>query len=76
MMLFLGGIFFPLDIMPGIPDFLVVISKAFPSTHLNDALRLVIIEGARLGTVWLELLIVGAWFVVSLVVSIKFFRWE
>lgn len=76
MMLFLGGIFFPLDIMPGIPDFLVVISNVFPSTHLNDALRLVVIEGARLGTVWIELLIVGAWFIASLVVSIKFFRWE
>jgi ABC-2 type transport system permease protein len=73
MMLFLGGIFFPLDTMP---DFLAVIAKAFPSTHLNDALRLVIIEGAGLGSVWLELLIVGAWFAVSLGLSIKFFRWE
>lgn len=76
MMLFLGGIFFPLELMPGIPDFLVVISNIFPSTHLNDALRLVVIEGGRLGSVWQELLIVGAWFIVSLVVSIKFFRWE
>ena len=73
MMLFLGGIFFPLNIMP---DFLSVIAKALPSTHLNDALRLVVIEGAGLGAVWLELLAVGGWFVVSLGLSIKFFRWE
>jgi ABC-2 type transport system permease protein len=73
MMLFLGGIFFPLNIMP---DFLTVIAKVLPSTHLNDVLRLVVIEGARLGTVWLELLVVGGWFVVSLGLSIKFFRWE
>jgi len=73
MMLFLGGIFFPTNIMP---DFLVVISKALPSTHLNDALRLVVIEGAGPGAVWLELLAVGGWFVVSLGLSIKFFRWE
>jgi len=73
MMLFLGGIFFPLDVMP---DFMSVIAKFLPSTHLNDAIRLVVIEGAGLGTVWLDLLIVGAWFLVSLVVSIKFFRWE
>jgi len=73
MMLFLGGIFFPLDVMP---DFMSVIAKVLPSTHLNDAIRLVVIEGAGLGTVWLDLLIVGAWFLVSLVVSIKFFRWE
>jgi len=73
MMLFLGGIFFPLTQMP---DFLVIIAKAFPSTHLNEALRMVVIEGAGLGSAWLELLIVGGWFVVSLGLSIKFFRWE
>jgi ABC-2 type transport system permease protein len=73
MMLFIGGIFFPLNIMP---DFLSVIAKILPSTHLNDALRLVIIEGAGLSAVWLELLVVGAWFIVSLGLSIKFFRWE
>ena len=73
MMLFLGGIFFPTNIMP---DFLVVISKALPSTHLNDALRLITIEGAGLGAAWLELLVVGGWLVVCLGLSIKFFRWE
>ena len=73
MLLFLGGIFFPLNVMP---DFLSVIAKVLPSTNLNDALRLVVIEGASLGSVWLELLIVGGWFVVSLGLSIKFFRWE
>jgi len=73
MMLFLGGIFFPTNIMP---DFLVVITKALPSTHLNDALRLITIEGAGLGAAWLELLVVGGWLIVSLGLSIKFFRWE
>ena len=73
MLLFLGGIFFPLNTMP---DFLAIISKVLPSTNLNDALRLILIEGTGLGVAWLELLIVGAWFVVSLGLSIKFFRWE
>lgn len=73
MMLFLGGIFFPTNIMP---DFLVVITKALPSTHLNDALRLITIEVAGLGAAWLELLVVGGWLIVSLGLSIKFFRWE
>jgi ABC-2 type transport system permease protein len=73
MMLFLGGIFFPLHTMP---DFMSVIAQALPSTHLNDAIRMVVIEGAGLGTVWIQLLAVGGWFLVSLVVSIKFFRWE
>lgn len=73
MLLFLGGIFFPLNTMP---DFLATISKVLPSTNLNDALRLILIEGTGLGAAWLELLIVGAWFIVSLGLSIKFFRWE
>ena len=73
MLLFLGGIFFPLNTMP---DFLAIISKVLPSTNLNDALRLILIEGTGLGAAWLELLIVGAWFIVSLGLSIKFFRWE
>lgn len=73
MLLFLGGIFFPLNTMP---DFLAIISKVLPSTNLNDALRLILIEGTGLGAAWLELLVVGAWFIVSLGLSIKFFRWE
>jgi ABC-2 type transport system permease protein len=73
MMLFLGGIFFPLNMMP---DFLTFIAKALPSTHLNDALRLILIEGTGLGAAWLELLAVGIWLIVSLGLSIKFFRWE
>ncbi|MCK5187403.1 MAG: ABC transporter permease [Deltaproteobacteria bacterium] len=73
LLLFLGGIFFPLNTMP---DFLAIISRVLPSTNLNDALRLILIEGTGLGAAWLELLIVGAWFVVSLGLSIKFFRWE
>lgn len=73
MLMFLGGIFFPTSIMP---DFLVAISKALPSTHLNNALRMITVEGAGLGAVWLELLIVGCWLIVCLGLSIKFFRWE
>ena len=73
MLLFLGGIFFPLNTMP---DFLAIISRVLPSTNLNDALRLILIEGTGLGAAWLELLVVGAWFIVSLGLSIKFFRWE
>ena len=73
MLLFLGGIFFPLNTMP---DFLAIISKVLPSTNLNDALRLILIEGTGLGAAWLELLAVGHWLIVSLGLSIKFFRWE
>jgi ABC-2 type transport system permease protein len=71
--MFLGGIFFPNSIMP---RFLVVISNGFPSTHMGDALRAVIIDGMGLGSVWIPLAAMGAWIIVSLVISIRFFRWE
>ncbi|MBN2072877.1 MAG: ABC transporter permease [Actinobacteria bacterium] len=72
-LLFLGGIFFPNNIMP---DFLVVISNGLPSTHMGDALRSIIIDGLGLGSIWIQLAAMGGWTVVSLIVSIRFFRWE
>jgi ABC-2 type transport system permease protein len=71
--LFLGGIFFPNSIMP---RFLVVIANGLPSTHMGDALRAVIIDGLGLGSIWIALAAMGAWIVISLAVSIIFFRWE
>jgi ABC-2 type transport system permease protein len=73
MFMFLGGIFFPLTIMP---DFLEAFSKVLPSTHLNDALRVVVVEGKGISLAWKDLLIVGAWLVGALALSIRFFRWE
>jgi ABC-2 type transport system permease protein len=72
-LLFLGGIFFPLEIMP---EFLQYICKVLPSTHINDAMRMIIIEGEGLGAVWQELLIVLGWTAACLIISVKFFKWE
>ncbi|MGM0368546.1 MAG: ABC transporter permease [Actinomycetota bacterium] len=73
MFMFLGGIFFPATVMP---DFLAGISRILPSTHLNDAFRMVAVEGKGIAWVWKDLLIVGAWLAGTLVLSIKFFKWE
>lgn len=72
LLMFLGGIFFPVNIMPG---FLQAISKVLPSTHLNDALRQIVVSGAGIGEVWKDVLIVGAWVIGCLGLSVKFFRW-
>jgi ABC-type multidrug transport system permease subunit len=58
------------------PDFLKVISNALPSTHLGDALRLVMINGAGISEMWKSLLIVGGWTIGCLGLALKFFRWE
>lgn len=71
--LFLGGIFFPLSIMP---KFLTYIAQGLPSTHLNDALRYLLIEGKGFADIWLQLLILGIWLIASFIITIKFFKWE
>jgi ABC-2 type transport system permease protein len=72
-MMFLGGCFFPLDVMP---DFLVPVCKVLPSAHLNEALMEIIIGGAGITEVWKELLILGAWLLGCCILAIKFFKWE
>jgi ABC-2 type transport system permease protein len=71
--MFLGGCFWPIDIMP---EFLQPVCKALPSLHLNDALRMVVIDEAGFGTVWPEFLKLGGWLVVLSVIAVKFFKWE
>ncbi len=72
-LLFLGGIFIPTNILP---VFLARFSNALPTTHLADALRAVIISGSGIGTIWKDLLIVGGWTLACLGLAIRFFRWE
>lgn len=72
-LLFLGGIFFPLEVMP---EFLQPVCKALPSLHLNDALRMVAVEEVGFSEVWPEFLKLGGWLVVSSVIAVKFFKWE
>lgn len=73
MFMFLGAIFFPTEVMP---DSLRAVSNALPSTNLNDAFRGIMIMGLGIGEAWRELLIVGGWFVGSLVVAVRLFRWQ
>ncbi len=73
LLLFLGGVFFPLDMMPSI---LSSFSRALPSTLINDALREVMIVGRGIGEVWPEILGTVGWLLASLLGAIKLFRWE
>lgn len=73
LMMFLGDLFIPTSIMP---NFLEIITKVLPSTHLSDALRLVMINGAGIVDIWKELLVLGGWLAGCLTLSIMFFRWE
>ena len=72
-MMFLSGVFFPRDAMPGaiqkITDFL-------PLTYLADALRNVAIDGEVLWSQWQNLIGLGVWLAISFLVAVRLFRWE
>lgn len=69
----LSGTFFTID---NFPSWLQPICKALPLTHLNDAMRNVAFEGARLSDCGTQLGVLAIWGVLAYAVAIKVFRWE
>lgn len=72
-MLFLSGIFFPVDMMP---DFMRPIVAAMPLTYLGDALRQTMVGATPQQPLIVNVAVLGGWLVVSLVLAIRLFRWE
>jgi ABC-2 type transport system permease protein len=72
-MMFLGGSYFSTD---GAPAALQPVINALPLSHLNDALRQIINNGASLATVQNDLLILLAWLVAGLLLATRAFRWN
>jgi ABC-2 type transport system permease protein len=72
-MLFLGGVFFPINNMP---DLIQPIVKVLPIAHLTSALR----ETMNIGTSFLalgtETLILGVWLVGGFAIASWVFKWE
>jgi ABC-type multidrug transport system permease subunit len=69
----LSGVFFASS---NFPPALQPFIQALPLTALNDALRAVILEGATLPQVGLELAIMTGWAITSFVIALKLFRWR
>lgn len=72
-MLFLSGIFFPVDIMPA---FMRPIINALPLTYLGDAFRQIMVSGTPLYPMWLDVTVLGIWLVVCVGLAVRLFRWE
>jgi ABC-type multidrug transport system permease subunit len=68
----LSGVFFS---TANFPDALQPFIQALPLTALNDALRAVILEGAAIGAVGGELLLLAVWGVGSFLIALRVFRW-
>jgi ABC-2 type transport system permease protein len=69
----LSGTFFSTT---AFPQWLQSLSNILPLTYLNKAMRDVAFEGAGLGDVSHDLLILGIWFIIVYAVAVKTFKWE
>jgi ABC-2 type transport system permease protein len=69
----LSGTFFATT---AFPTWLQWLSNILPLTYLNKAMRDVAFEGAGLGDVTHDLLIIGIWFIIVYAVAVKTFKWE
>ena len=72
-LMFLSGIFFPLEAMP---DVLKAVAVFLPLTYLGDALRQVMVDGTPFVPLWVDVVVLLAWMAGSFLVSARFFRWE
>lgn len=72
-MMFLSGIFFPMD---NAPAWIQPVVKAMPLKYLADALRDIAIDAHSLWFVRLDIVVLVAVMLVFMLFSIRFFRWE
>jgi ABC-2 type transport system permease protein len=72
-MMFLSGIFFPIDTAPRAFQDVV---HALPLTYLSDALHSVLNDGAGLRSIGLDLMVLLAWAVGCFAIATARFRWE
>src|SRR4051794_8935135 len=72
-LMFLSGIFFPLEIMP---SWLRSIATFMPLTYLGDALRQVMVGGVPFVPLGVDVAILGGWLIACFAISARFFRWQ
>jgi len=72
-LMFLSGIFFPLEVMP---EWLRGVATFMPLTYLGDALRQTMVGGAPFMPLGVDALVLAGWLAVTLGVSARYFRWQ
>jgi ABC-2 type transport system permease protein len=72
-LMFLSGIFFPLEVMP---EWLRGVATFMPLTYLGDALRQTMVGGTPFAPLEVDALVLAGWLVVTLGISARFFRWQ
>ena len=72
-MMFLSGVFFPLEAMP---QFLQSVARLIPLTYLADALRQVMVGGTPFAPLWVCAAVLLGWLVVCFAIASRKFRWQ
>ncbi len=72
-MIFMSGIFFPIDNLPG---FMEPVVRAMPLTYFGDGVRQMMVGGSPLNEMWVNLVVLAGWLAASFTVSVRFFKWE
>ncbi|MBE6509718.1 MAG: ABC transporter permease [Methanobrevibacter millerae] len=70
-MMFVSGVFYPIETMPWILQKLAYI---FPLTYLNDAMRGIMLKGQTLGDVWLDLVVLLGFTLLFFIIGVKRFN--
>lgn len=72
-MMFLGGVFFPVD---NAPAWIRPLIRVLPLKYLADAMRSIMVKGLGYQAIRTDLLILAGVTAVFFVVSVRFWRWE
>ena len=72
-LMFLSGIFFPIAFMP---QWLQPVAALLPLTYLGDALRQTMVGGAAYAPLYIDVLVLAGWLVVTFLISARYFRWQ
>jgi ABC-2 type transport system permease protein len=72
-MMFLSGVFFSIE---WVPAAIGVIARLLPLYYFAEALREVMINGANLADVWIDLVVLIVFGLVCFAIAVRFFRWE
>ncbi|MBE3590801.1 MAG: ABC transporter permease [Firmicutes bacterium] len=72
-MMFLSGVFFPID---SLPRWLFKIVHYLPLSYLADGLRSTLTSGATLASLGADVAALAVWLLVAIVASVRAFRWE
>jgi ABC-2 type transport system permease protein len=68
----LGGVYFPLQVLP---HWVQILSQFIPFTHALEGLRQAVLLGKGLGELSFQVMVLSAFAVVLLPLSLAFFAW-